>query len=257
MRVLFYRKKMKRYKAVIAYDGTDYSGWIQQKERPSIVQTLQDSFVAVFGKPIRILGASKTDAGVHALGQVAIFETDIQVDPCKMLYAWNNLLPSSILIRSLVHDDQFHPHYLVKQKIYYYHLFADRPLPFVARYGYFVSCPVDWQAFKDALQLFVGTYDFSAFYTGNDREDAVRTIDEIRFEYIERYNVYRVVVIGERFLRHMVRRIVGAALAVASREGIAHANISDALQTSVMHSELPTAPARGLVLRKIIYEETT
>lgn len=257
MRVLFYRKKMKRYKAVIAYDGTDYSGWIQQKDRPSIVQTLQDSFVAVFGRSIRILGASKTDAGVHALGQVAIFETDIQVDPQKMLYAWNNLLPSSILIRSLEHADWFHPHYHVKQKIYYYHLFVDRPLPFVARYGYYTSRAFEQQQFKDALQLFVGSHDFSAFYTGNDREDAVRTIDEIRFEYMERYNVYRVVVKGERFLRHMVRRIVGAALVVASREEITHADIRDALQTGVMHSELTTAPARGLMLRKIIYEETT
>jgi len=256
VRVLFCRKKMKQYKLLIAYDGTDYSGWIQQKTRPSIVQTLQDSFASVFGKRIQILGASKTDAGVHALGQVAIFKTDIELDSHKVRWAWNNVLPSSILIRSLEADDQFHPHYRVKQKIYYYHLFVDRPLPFVTRYGQYVSRPFDPQQFQNALDIFAGTHDFSAFYTGNDREDAVRTIDAVRFEYIPRYNVYRVVVIGERFLRHMVRRMVGAALAVASREGITHADIRDALQTGGMHSKLPTAPARGLLLRKIIYEET-
>ena len=246
---------MKQYKAVIAYDGTDYSGWIQQKDRPSIVQTLQDRFVRVFGSSIRILGASKTDAGVHALGQVAIFKADIDVEVKKMLDAWNNLLPSSILIRSLEMADQFHPHYKVKQKTYYYHLFIERPLPFVARYGYCVTRPFDLDQFKDALQIFEGTHDFSAFYTGNDREDAVRMIDAIRLEYIERYHVYRVVVNGERFIRHMVRRMIGAALAVASREGITHADIRDALQTGTMHSQLPTAPAQGLLLRKIIYGE--
>ncbi len=255
MRVLFYRKKMKQYKVVIAYNGTDYSGWIQQKTSPSIVQTLQDSFASVFGKRIQILGASKTDAGVHALGQVAIFKTDIELDSHTMRWAWNNVLPSSILIRSLEADDQFHPHYHVKQKIYYYHMFVDRPLPFVARYGYYITHPFDPQQFQDALDSFVGTHDFSAFYTGNDRKDAVRTIDAVRLEYIKRYHVYRVVVIGERFLRHMVRRMVGAALAVASREGITHADIRGALQTGGMHSQLPTAPACGLVLRKIIYEE--
>jgi tRNA pseudouridine38-40 synthase len=172
-----------------------------------------------------------------------------------MRMAWNNILPLSILIRSLEQDDQFHPHYQVKQKIYYYHLFFDGPLPFVARYGYYVSRLFDPQRFQETLHLFVGTHDFSAFYTGNDRENAVRTIGSIHLEYIPRYKVYRVVVLGERFLRHMVRRMIGAALVVASREGITHADIRDALQTGMMNAQLLTAPAQGLMLRKIIYEK--
>ena len=83
----------------------------------------------------------------------------------------------------------------------------------------------------------------------------MRTIDAIRLEHLRRYNLYRVVIVGERFLRHMVRRIVGAALAVASREGITHADIRVALREGIARPELPTAPAHGLLLRKIIYEE--
>ena len=154
--------KMKQYKLVIAYDGTAYAGWIQQKDYPSIVQTLQDTFAHVFKKGISLLGASKTDAGVHALGQVAVFETDIDVEMQQMLFAWNNVLPSSILIRSLEHDDLFHPHYYVKRKLYYYHFFTQRPLPFIARYGEYVGHLFDETRFNEALQLFVGEHDFSA-----------------------------------------------------------------------------------------------
>ncbi len=246
---------MKQYKLVISYDGTDYSGWIQQKTRPSIVQTLQDTFADVFKKRICLLGASKTDAGVHAFGQMAVFKTDIVIDSQKMKWAWNNALPSSIVIRSLVHDDQFHPHYNVKRKVYYYHLFTQRSLPFVTRYGHYVSHAFDKKCFYDTLQLFVGTHDFSAFYTGNDRDtDAIRTIDDIRLEYIKRYRMYRVVVIGERFLRHMVRRMIGAALAIVSGDGITHVDICTALKSRIMYSPFPVAPAQGLVLRKIIYQ---
>ncbi len=245
---------MKQYKLIVAYDGTDYAGWIQQKTDPSIVQTLQDSFKQVFKQRIKLLGASKTDAGVHALGQVAVFKTDLAVDARRMLWAWNNLLPVSISIRSLVCDDLFHPHHDVQNKIYYYHLFTKRPMPFVARYGLYVPHEFNSDSFEKALHLFLGRNDFSAFYTGSDREgDTMRTIDSIRVEYIQRYNMYRVVIIGERFLRHMVRRMVGAALAIASGDGITDDDIRSALQTGNMNSQLPTAPARGLVLRKIIY----
>lgn len=250
---VFCDTEMKQYKIIVAYDGTEYVGWIQQKGYPSVVQMLQDCFWDVFGHRISIVGASKTDSGVHALGQVAVFKTDIPIDPVRMRAAWNNRLPSSIIIRSLIHDDHFHPHKQVKQKVYYYHIFFDRPLPFVARYGTYISRPIRRDIFEKALKLFEGTHDFSAFYTGNDRHDTIRTIDEIKIEFLKRYQACRVVVIGQRFLRHMVRRIVGAALAVASYKDITLDDIRCALHTGSMHAQLLTAPAQGLLLRKIIY----
>ncbi len=251
-----WHNNMKQYKLVIAYDGTDYSGWIQQPNRASVVQTLQVAFARVFKKKIVLLGASKTDAGVHALGQVAVFKADIAVDAEKMRWAWNNALPSSIVIRSLVSDEQFHPHVNVKYKIYYYHFFVDRPLPFIARYGYYMAHQFDWQRFEQALQCFVGTHDFYAFYTGSEpNKNTVRTIERIKLEFIKRYSVYRVVIAGERFLRHMVRRMVGAAFTVVSDGSVSHDDIRMALQRRSVNCKLTTAPANGLMLYKIIYKE--
>ncbi len=127
---------MKQYKLIIAYDGTDFSGWIQQPGLPTIVNTLESTFHEVYKKPISILGASKTDAGVHAVGQVAVFKTDLDLDAKTMQWAWNNALPESISLRSLEYVPDFHPHYNVINKTYYYHLFPDRPSPFFSRSGW-------------------------------------------------------------------------------------------------------------------------
>lgn len=239
---------------IIAYDGTEYAGWIQQPDEPSIVQTLTDAFLRVFGSSIRILGASKTDAGVHAYGQVAVFKTDLQVNPEKMRWAWNNALPESITIRSLEYDDTFYPHGNVKRKTYHYDLFLERPLPFIARYGSQPYGAVDWDTFEKALSLFEGTHTFQAFYTGDDRTDTQRTIESIWLDRTHA-NRYRVVVMGKSFLRHMVRRIIGAALAAAQRESISLEDIAHALQTGQTNCELPTAPAKGLMLWGIEYED--
>ncbi len=244
---------MKQYKMTVAYDGTDYAGWIQQKDQPSIVQTLQDTFLQVFKKPIAILGASKTDAGVHALGQVALFKTDITIDPSTMQWAWNNALPLSITIRSLMEDATFHPHYNVVSKTYYYHFFRERPLPLYARYGAYIPYALDLHRLQQALNLFQGTHDFAAFYTGNDRNDTIRTVD-VNMTYVKEYNVYRIEFKGKKFLRHMIRRIVGAACAVASRESMTTADITTALATKTINHALPTAPAKGLMLYEIIYK---
>ncbi len=240
---------------VIAYDGTDYAGWMKQPHQPSLSHALCDAFERVFKKHIQLLGASKTDAGVHAMGQVAVFKTDLALDADKMKWAWNNALPESITIRSLIEDNQFHPHVSVQDKIYYYHLFVDRPLPFCARYGVEVYGAIDWKFFEQALKLFEGTHNFNAFYTGDDRSDPIRTISSMYLEPLKRYTVYRVVIVGERFMRHMVRRMVGAALAVTTRDSVTIEVIQNALQSGKINCELPTAPAKGLMLYKIRYKK--
>lgn len=186
------------YKLVIAYDGTDYTGWQVQPQGTAVANVLQKTFVQCFNKPIRIIGASRTDAGVHALGQVATFETDLNVHPDKIMWVWNNKLPRSLSIRSLqIVDDRFHPQADVKQKTYYYHFFTERPLPFIARYGYFYNYPLDIAKVQDALRVFEGTHDFRSFCTGDDMSSTIRTIDAISLDYIKRYNVYRISVRGK------------------------------------------------------------
>jgi tRNA pseudouridine38-40 synthase len=246
---------MKTYKLIIAYDGSGYCGWQSQPDKASVAGALEDAFAQVFKKKVIVLGASRTDAGVHALGQVARIKTDLAIDTKTLQWAWNNALSGTIIIRSLELVDQvFSPFCAVKQKTYYYHFFLKRPLPFIQKYGYYFPFKADLHVLQQALECFVGTHDFAAFRSIEDtRENTVRTIDSISLEYIRRYNVYRIVVKGQKFLRHMIRRIVGASLAVASRDNFSVETIKKAIKSCDPAQTLPNAPAQGLMLYKIRY----
>lgn len=251
---------MKIYKMVIAYDGTDYRGWQEQFELPTIVGTLQDIFERVFFQSIRITGSSRTDAGVHALGQVASFSASIDVAPNAMMRAWNYRLPPSIQIRSLeIAQADFSPQRKVVQKTYHYYFSTKRPLPMAARYVWFFRYSFNLKKLNAALQLFVGTHDFKNFCTmdEDDLRSTVRSIECIELQYLKRYNLWRVTVRGQSFLHYMIRRIVGAALHVSRNDVFPLATITDALADKPGHQAgiLPKAPAHGLVLRKIRYQE--
>lgn len=248
---------MNKYKMIVSYDGTDYYGWQSLKGLPSVAATMQKVFAKTFGAEIIIKGASRTDAGVHAMGQVAMFKTDLALAPDKMKFAWNNRLPADIVIRSIEQVDLAHSIYDdISFKIYHYHFFTHRPLPFAQRYGYYHYYTLDIEKLKHCLQVFVGTHDFRSFASSEDeREDMVRTVDSIHLEYLHRFGAYRIVVIGHSFLRHMVRRMVGAALKVASSKDLNIEHIQNALDEKNPEQELPNAPAQGLLLYKIVYKK--
>lgn len=244
------------FKIVVAYDGTDFNGWQIQPNAPSVAQTLQDTFAQQFGRSIKITGASRTDAGVHAMGQIAVFSTDLVLDQTKFVSAWNDALPPTIVIRSMEEvSDDFHPIYGVEQKIYWYHFFLERPLPFVERYGWFFRYNIDVEKLNDALQLFVGTHDFRSFCTGTDMgENTVRTIQEISVEYIQVLDAWRIVCKGPGFMRHMIRRIVGAAMQIASKDTLDVTCLKDVLAQKDPNQTLINAPAKGLCLYSIRYK---
>lgn len=244
---------MKAHTIVVAYDGTQYHGWQEQKNERTIAGTLQSSFKKIFGHEIKTVGASRTDAGVHALGQVARFYTDINIDSSIMLRSWNGALPKDIQIRSLrVTEPGFHPQHNVKEKVYQYHFFIYRPLPFVAQYGHYVSHHVDIEKLEQALQCFVGTHDFTCFSRGSHAE-SICTIKTIKLEYIRQLRIYRITFVGKRFLYNMIRRMVGAALKISSSDEYTKNDILHALEYQELLKQLPNAPACGLLLRKIFY----
>jgi tRNA pseudouridine38-40 synthase len=246
------------YKMVVAYDGTAYHGWQKQPEDISVVQVLEDSFLRVFKQKISISGASRTDAGVHALGQVASFTLDMKIAPETLKFAWNNDLPHDVLIMSIViAADNFNPRHAVVSKTYHYSFFTERPLPFVQQYGWYFSRPVDLDVLQQALQRFVGTHDFRSFCTGYDMHSTIRTIDSIHLEYDQKMQAHKIVVKGPGFLRYMIRRIVGAALAVASKDEFSCEDISIALAKKDPAQILPNSPAKGLLLYEIKYEGET
>jgi tRNA pseudouridine38-40 synthase len=252
---------MKPYKIIIAYDGTDYHGWQEQAPGVStIAGAMQDCFHKVFGHSIKVVGASRTDAGVHALGQVARFYTDLQINSQILLKAWNGGLPSAIHIRSLepIIDTggkyTFHPQHNVREKIYQYHFFVQRPLPFIARYGHFHPYSLDMQKMKNCLRLFVGKHDFASFCVEHCTDDTICTVDAITLKHIDQYNAWQITVKGKRFLHHMIRRMVGAALNIASHQNLSPELIVQALKEPGVYDHLPTAPAQGLLLKKIVYD---
>lgn len=249
---------MNRYKIIVAYDGTDYHGWQVQQGLPSIAQTLQDCFFKVFKERIVIGGASRTDAGVHAHGQIAAFSITFSIDPEKLKFAWNNALPQSIVIQHIEQVHNFSPYENVIQKTYWYHFFDKYPSTFVQRFGWYYRYKVDGAKLQQCLNIFVGTHDFRSFCTGTAEEltsGTIRTIDEITIEYSEQLGAHRIVVKGKKFLHHMIRRIVGACMEVASREDLNTDILAAALAAKNPAQILPNAPAKGLLLYKIEYDD--
>lgn len=243
-----------RYQLIVAYDGTDYAGWQSQGNGKSVAEKLMATFVDVFKAPLTLRGVSRTDAGVHAQGQVVLIKTAVAIDPAKLAFAWNNVLPSSIVIisaRQVLPDFRLQAN--IFEKTYHYHFFTQQPLPFEARYGWYVQKTVDLVKLGQALQLFVGTHDFRSYCTGDDWPDTVRTINSIKLDYLPDKQAYRIIVKGPRFLRYMIRRIVGACMQVATNR---HLNIE--MLTKVMLEKNPqqtllNAPPRGLVLFDVTY----
>lgn len=245
---------MQKYKMIVSYDGTDFFGWQWQQEKPSVVGVMQSSFFKLFNERITIIGASRTDAGVHALGQVASFTCAISLESNVMMCAWNDALPSTIVIKEIVAvDAAFHPMCNVAQKTYRYYISLHRPLPFAQRYHYFFRHKLDIDCLQEVLAAFVGTHDFRPFCTDVAKDkNTVRCIDAIMLEQIEP-TVLRIVVKGPGFLRHMIRRIVGASLQVASKKKITSDDIRAILAQEKPCPQLLTAPAQGLCLYEVMY----
>lgn len=249
---------MQNYKIVISYDGTRYHGWQIQPNDITVSQLLQDSFRSIFKKDIKIIGASRTDSGVHALGQVAKFQTDIRVKPDLLLKIWNNKLPSDILIRSLeLVQDNFHPRAFVKGKIYYYNFSVNKPSPIISNYVYWLKQYryniIDLNKLYNSLQVFVGTHDFRSFCTGQEHKSTVKTIDSIKLLHLKKFGIYQIQFKGQSFLRYMIRRITGACLKLSTSSKLSIEDLKVALDECNPEQNLNTAPALGLILRKIIY----
>lgn len=252
---------MQAYKIVVAYDGTNFHGWQIQPNDITICSTLQNAWLKLFGQKITLLGASRTDAGVHALGQVArfyaTFPEALTLEKARL--AWNDQLPQSIHIRSLEQvSPHFHPCVNVRQKTYYYTLFLQRPLPFVARFGWhyrFID-QVDLVKFQKALALYTGTHDFGSFCKiENETTSTIRTIDDISMTYLKRWGAIMVTIKGPSFVRFQIRRMIGYALDIARRPNLHLDYLKDMLISPNPQQTLTKADGSGLCLKKVLYHD--
>ena len=241
------------YKIVVAYDGTDYRGWQEQAQGSTVAGTLKRTFQHVFKQDIALLGASRTDAGVHAFGQVASVRSALVLGPERLKIAWNGKLPRDITIREVSHvDDAYNPHHFVAEKEYIYTVAIERPLPFQARYQWFYRGHITLDKLMEALTIFVGIHDFRSFCCSEYTGDTVRTINSITINH-QSPTVFAITFKAPGFLRYMIRRLVGASLNIAS-----HYHLSVDYLASILHAKNPehtleNAPPHGLVLQAIYY----
>lgn len=244
------------YRIVVAYDGTAYRGWQDQNNATTVSGALADAFEKVFFQKARILGASRTDAGVHALGQVAIVRTIVDINPENMLQAWSKAIPTDITLRSIQKLDKLvHPHDGVIEKTYAYYIFLERPLPFYQRFGWYIYKPLNLDTLQKALNVFLGEHDFRSFCTGDDLVDTIRTIDSVKVSYVSCWNAYKIEIKGKSFLRYMIRRIVGACITIATSSKFNLNDLKNILEKKNPCHTLPNAPAKGLVLEQIVYQD--
>jgi len=207
---------VRRIKITIAYDGTDFHGWQAQPGLPTIQGTLERIVGDIEGKPVHVAGSGRTDAGVHALAQVAAFSLQNPIPEYNLRKAINRLLPASVRVLSVeeTHAD-FHPRYDAVAKTYEYRIHRGEIVsPFDWRYAHHFPYPLDERAFVDAAPLLDGEHDFTAFAASDDSDSEgkskVRTIFSSRARRTGERLIYEAR--GNGFLKHMVRNIVGALL---------------------------------------------
>ena len=245
------------YKLTIAYDGTDYYGWQWQDNKITVAQVIKKTFLALFNQEhVYLVAASRTDTGVHANGQVIRIGTALALSPEKLIKVMNNALPQSIVIIDCHKAERiFHPQHQVAYKTYSYHIFTHRPCPQKQRYGYFYWHPIDRVKLDQALQIFVGTHDFKRFAKQKEYASTIRTIQKIETAW-SGDDSCTIFITGVSFLQYMVRRVVGAALAIASDPQRSVQEIQNILEhDDVSVKNLPKAPAKGLCLEKIMYKD--
>lgn len=245
---------MKRMKLTIAYDGTNYCGWQIQPNGITIEEVMNKALSKLTGEGIQVIGASRTDSGVHAMGNVAVFDTNTTIPAEKIAMALNQRLPEDIVVvKSEEVPLDFHPRYCDCSKTYEYHIInAKIPIPTERLTNYFVSYTLDFDKMREAASYLVGEHDFASFCNvRTDVESTVRTITAL--DILTEGNRVTIRITGNGFLYNMVRIIVGTLIRVG-RGFYEPKKVKEILEAKDRKAAGVTAPAHGLMLMKIEYK---
>jgi len=243
-------------KLTIEYIGTSYHGWQIQPGVPTIQGEVQRCLRTVLREPVRLHGAARTDAGVHALGQVATCSAPVD-EPTRLLRSLNALLPHDIVVRRIERvPEGFHARHSATGRIYRYRVVAGEDVsPFLRDVTAHSRIPLDGEAMGRAAALLVGRRDFSSFRGSGDVSDS--PVKEIRSSTIvregERGEIITYTVEATSFLQYMVRNIAGTLIEVG-RGRIAPEDVSGILEARDRRLAGPTAPAKGLCLVRVLYD---
>lgn len=245
---------MKRVKLKVAYDGTDYCGWQVQPNGITVEEVLNKALCRLTGEEIRVIGASRTDSGVHALGNIAVFDTESPIPGERFAMALNQKLPEDIVVvESEEVSADFHPRYCDCNKTYEYHILNTKvPVPTKRRTHYFVSFDLDVEAMRQAAEYLVGEHDFASFCNiKTDVETTVRTVTSL--EVCREGDEIIIRISGNGFLYNMVRIITGTLVRVG-RGYYKPEQVKEILDAKKRTEAGVTAPPQGLYLMEIRYE---
>ena len=247
-----------RYGLKIAYDGTDYAGWQRQKNAVSVQEKLEEAVYLALGNRVNITASGRTDAGVHAVGQVCHFDLQSTVPPEKMPDCLNRFLPNDIrVVDGFYAGEEFDSNRSAKKKTYRYSLYVSaREMPLKERYATRIENAKELAILQSVAKLFEGEHDFKAFCaSGSSVKTTVRTVYSVRVEEGESYGSrdINIFVTGNGFLYNMVRTMVGELLDLADGKRTKESLLS-AYQTGERGLLGKTMPAKGLTLMQVEYD---
>ena len=245
----------KRVFMKIAYDGTGYCGWQMQINGITVEEVINRELSELLKEDIAVIGASRTDSGVHALGNVAVFDTDTKIPGEKICFALNQRLPEDIrIVESMEVDGEFHPRYCNSAKTYEYKILNARfPIPTERLYSHFVFLPLDIEKMKEAAQYIVGEHDFKSFCSSRSQvENTVRTVYGL--DIWKENDMIHIKIKGNGFLYNMVRIIAGTLIKVGLKV-YPPEHVKEIIEAKDRNVAGPKAPACGLTLVGIEYEK--
>ncbi len=248
---------MRKLRFDIAYDGTDFNGWQVQPGLPTIQGALESTISEIEGRPVNVLGSGRTDAGVHALAQVAAVALTNPIPPDNFRRAVNRLLPRSIRIANVQEVPfEFHPRFDARKKTYQYRIYRDEVCsPFERFYVYHHPFPICEEAMTAAALLLTGEHDFTAFAARDDRDSfgASKRRTIYASEIARTGNLLTYTVTGSGFLKHMVRNVIGVLLEVGKGNLTAN-DVLARLEPGCGIRPGPAVPASGLFLISVDYK---
>lgn len=245
-------KFLRNIKLTIEYDGSSYSGWQTQRRGIKTIQrTIEEVLEKILSQKVKLIASGRTDAGVHALGQVANFKTHSSIPTHKLLHALNSLLPKDIAIKKVEDVDiNFHSRFCARSKIYRYTILNSKvPSPFLNKRAFFYPYPLDINLMRREAKKLLGRHNFGVFYNSDKiKRKSVRTIKKIHI--LKEKNLIHIEIEADGFGYGMVRNIVGVLLQIGRKKSI---DIKDLLKSKTKPSGYFKVPAEGLYLVKVKY----